>query len=346
VWGGIGTGTSTTLGSAAHTYHEYSMGVSAMLGGNSLSLYGERADGMSVSRGADQISTIGADGHFRVAPSTWVTFNGFQTSVPSSGDHNAQLDVAVTQSLSTGATIGIRVRTISNIVDVSHRQVGFLEYSMPLQMPIGRAQVAGRARGRVVDQETGQGVAGTLVRLGPQAAITDGEGRVAFAGLPTGEYRLSIAQQATQTATIFTGDPTVRIDSTRNAPITFALAVERAGTITGSVRRMSVARKGIDSAPDSLADVGPIADVTLALIGVRDTMFVVTDAAGSYRFTEVVSGSYIVKPLTDAPTGTRWEPTQIDVSVKPASVNEVTFRQVPRRRTVQMIPSDINPARK
>jgi hypothetical protein len=60
----------------------------------------------------------------------------------------------------------------------------------------------------------------------------------------------------------------------------------------------------------------------------------------------VVSGSYILKAMTDAPTGTRWEPTEIDVSVKPASINEVTFRQVPRRRSVQMIPSDINPARK
>jgi hypothetical protein len=346
VWGGIGTGAATSFGAAAHHYHEYSMGFSTFVGTNSLSVYAELTDGMSITRGADKVSTIGADGRFRLGSSTWVTFNGFRTAVPSSGDHNAQIDVGIAQMLSTGATIGVRMRALSNIVDVNGRQIAFLEYTMPLQMPVGRARVSGRARGRVVDQETGQGVAGTLVRLGPQAAITDGEGRVAFAGLPTGEYRLSIAQQQTQTATIFTGDPTVRIDSTRMVPITFALAVERAGTVNGSVRLMSVARKGIDSAPDSLADSGPVTDVTLALIGVRDTLFAVTDASGGYRFTEVVSGSYILKAMTDAPTGTRWEPTEIDVSVKPASINEVTFRQVPRRRSVQMIPSDINPARK
>jgi hypothetical protein len=346
VWGAIGTGAATTFGSDSHTYHEYSLGMSTVFGPHSLSVYGERSDGMSVSRGADAVTTIGADGRIRIASNTWLTFNGFRTAVPSAGDHNAQIDLSVMQSLSNGAAIGMRLRALSNIVDVHGRQIAFLEYSTPLQMPIGRARVTGRARGRVVDQETGQGVAGTLVRLGPQAAITDREGRVAFAGLPTGEYRLSIAQQATQAATVFTGDPTVRIDSTRNVPITFALAVERAGTITGSVRQMGVARKSIDSAPDSLADAGPVADVTLALIGVRDTLFAITDASGSYRFGEVVSGSYILKTMTDAPAGTRWEPAEIDVSVKPASLTTVTFRQVPRRRAVQMIPSDINPARK
>ena len=345
VWGGIGTGRATSFGSASHQYHEYSLGLSAVAGPHSLSLYGERSDGMSVSRGADMVTTIGADGRLRVGPSTWVTFNGFRTAVPTSGDRNEQVDVSVVQALSTGATIGMRMRTMSNMIDHG-RQIAFLEYTTPLQMPVGRSRVTGRARGRVVDQETGQGVAGTLVRLGPQAAITDRDGRVAFAGLPTGEYRLSIAQQATQTATVFTGDPTVHIDSTRIAPITFALAVERAGTVAGSVRQMGVARKSIDSAPDSLADVGGIADVTLALIGVRDTLFAVTDASGGYRFTEVVSGSYMLKTMTEAPAGARWEPVEIDVTVKPASVNQVTFRQVPRRRAVQMIPSDINPARK
>ncbi|CAN5563391.1 hypothetical protein BH09GEM1_BH09GEM1_44500 [soil metagenome] len=346
LWGGVGTGYATAFAGEAHAYHEQSFGMSTYRGVNSLSIYGERSDGMAITRGADKVITLGADGRFRVGPSTWVSFNGFQTRVPSSGDHNAQLDASIAQTLSNGATIGLRMRMLSNIVDVSGRQIAFLEYTTPLQLPIGKARVTGRARGRVVDQETGRGVAGTLVRLGPQAAITDGEGRVAFAGLPTGEYLLSIAQQATQTATIFTGDPTVRIDSMRTVPTTFALAVERAGIVTGSVRQMAVARKGIDAAPDSLADSGPVSDVSIALVGARDTLVAVTDAAGNYRFAEVVSGSYVLKVMTEAQAGTRWEPAEIDVSVKPAVASQVTFRLVPRRRAVQMIPSDTNPARK
>ncbi len=346
VWGGVGTGYATAFAGDAHAYRELSFGASTNIGVNSLSVYGEKSDGMAVTRGADKVTTIGADGRFRVGPATWVTFTGFQTRVPSSGDHNSQIDASVAQTLSSGATIGLRIRRLSNIVDVKGRQIAFVEYTTPLQLPIGRARMTGRARGRVVDQETGQGVAGRLVRLGPQAAITDGEGRVAFAGLPTGEYRLTIAQQTTQSATIFTGDPTVRIDSSRMAPITFALAVERAGVVTGSVRQMAVARKSIDAAPDSLGDSGPVPDVSIALVGVRDTLFAITDVTGAYRFSEVVSGSYVLKVMTEAQAGTRWEPAEIDVTVKPAIVSQVTFRLVPRRRAVQMIPNATNPARK
>jgi hypothetical protein len=228
---------------------------------------------------------------------------------------------------------------------VRGREVAFIEYAMPLQMPIGRARSIGRVRGRVVDQETGRGVAGTLVRLGPKAAITDADGRVAFAGLPAGEYRLAIAQQTSQSATVFTGDPTVRVDSANRSPTTFALAVERAGMVIGSVRQMVVARTGIESASDSLADAGPLNEVSLALVGVRDTVFATTDAAGAYRFAEVASGSYVLKVMTEAHAGTRWEPAEIEVTVKPAVTRQVAFRSVPRRRAVQMIAPDSNPAR-
>lgn len=346
LWGGIGTGFATTYASAPHQYHELSFGASRSFGVSALSLYGETSNGMAVTRGADKVLTIGGDGRIHLGSNTWITFNGFQTTVASTGDHNAQLDAGVAQTLATGATIGLRMRMLSNIVDVKGRQLAFLEYIMPLQLPVGHARVAGRAHGRVVDQETGRGIAGRLVRLGPQAAVTDGEGRVAFAGLPTGEYRLSIAQQATQSATIFTGDPTVRIDSTRTVPATFALAMERAGTVSGSVRQMAVARTGMNAAPDSVADAGPLAEVSVALVGVRDTLYAVSDASGAYRFAEVVSGSYVLKVMTEAQAGTRWEPAEIDVRVKPAAVEQVVFRLIPRRRAVQMIPSDTTPPRK
>jgi hypothetical protein len=208
-------------------------------------------------------------------------------------------------------------------------------------MPTGHERSVGRARGRVVDQETGRGVAGTLVRLGPQAAITDDEGRVSFAGLPAGEYRLSIAQQRTQTPTVFTGDTKIVIDSTRRAPTTFALAVQRAGSIEGSVRQTSVARTGLQNAPDSLADAGPLSAITLALIGVRDTVYASTDEKGAFQFPEVSGGSWVLKVATEAPIGLRWEPAEIEVSVEPGATRTIAFRQVPRRRAVQMIGGDV-----
>lgn len=346
LWGGAGVGLASSGPSDRHAYHELSLGASANVGVNSLSLYGETSKGMSITRGANSIVTIGGDGRLQLGPSTYVTFNGFQTSVLSGGDRYSQLDGGLSQLLPTGSTVSLRVRLAANANEARGREVAFLEYSMPLQLPVGRARSAGRVRGRVVDQETGIGVAGTLVRLGPQAAITDDEGRVAFAGLPAGEYRLSIAQQTAPGATVFTGDPTVRVDSSRRAPTTFALAVERAGIVTGSVRQMAVARTGMDSAPDSLADAGPLSEVSLALVGVRDTLYTTTDATGSYRFAEVASGSYVLRVTSEPHAGTRWEPAEINVSIQPAVTRQITFRLVPRRRAVQMISGDTKPAKK
>ena len=340
LWGGAGGGVASGALGGRHGYHELSLGASANAGPNTLSLYGETSKGMDITRGGAHLVTIGGDARVQFGPSTYLTLNGFATSVLNGGDTYSQLDAGLSQFLPTGATVSLRMR-VAGANEGRGRQVAFLEYSTPLQMPTGRARSPGRVRGRVVDQETGRGIAGTLVRLGPQAAITDDEGRVAFAGLPAGEYRLSIAQQKTQTATVFAGNPTVIVDSTRLVPTTFALAVQRAGIVEGSVRQMAVARTNLENAADSLTDAGPLNAVTLALVGVRDTVYASTDANGGFRFGEVSLGSWMLKVVTEPGTGTRWEPAEIDVSVQPGSTRTIAFRQVPRRRAVRMMSGEV-----
>ncbi len=340
IWGGAGTGIASNAIGERHVYHELQLGASATSGGNSFSAYGETSKGMSITRGVSHLLTIGGDTRLRLMPATYLTVSGFSASVLDGGDRYAQADATLSQYLSSGATVSVRVR-VSTINDGQGRQVAFAEYSTPLQLPTGRSRSVGRVRGRVVDQETGRGVSGTLVRLGPQAAITDDEGRVAFAGLPAGQYRLSIAQQRTQSPSVFTGDATVIVDSTRRVPTTFALAVQRAGIVEGSVRQMSVARTNLQNAPDSLADAGPLSAITLALIGVRDTVYASTDDVGAFRFEEVSGGTWVLKVASEAPLGLRWEPAEIEVSVEPGTTRTIEFRQVPRRRAVQMIGGDV-----
>ena len=346
IWGGAGVGTASGGLTAPHGYHELNLGASSQFDKAIVSLYGETSQGMAISRGADHLLTAGGDARLQIGEQTMITVNGFQTVVLSGTDRYVQLEAGVSRLLPTGSTVSLRVRIADNASITTAKQIAFLEYSMPLQMPVGRAHTAGRVRGRVIDQESGRGIAGALVRLGPQAAITDGEGRVAFAGLPAGEYRLSLAQQSSQAPTVFTGDPTVRVDSARTAPTTFALSIERAGSVTGTVRHMAVMRTGLEASPDSLADAGPLAGVAVALVGVRDTLFATTDVAGSFRFAEVTSGAWILKVITEAQAGTKWEPSEIDVDVKPGVKRAVSVRQVPRRRAVQMIPGDTPTVRK
>jgi hypothetical protein len=191
-----------------------------------------------------------------------------------------------------------------------------------------------------VDEQTGQGVAGALVRLGPQAAITDDEGRVAFAGLPAGSYRVALAQQLSSGSTLFTGNPVVVVDDSRHTPSRFDVAVEPAGSITGSVRQIILARTGIGASADSLADGGPLEGVSVALAGARDTVYRTTDASGTFTFTDVPSGSWTLIVMAETPAQTQWEQERIPVAMAAGEHRTVTFRLVPKRRKVKMVGGD------
>jgi len=302
----------------------------------------------AVLRGSDHVVTIGGDAQLRLAEHTTLAVGGSatRTSVPPGVTFDpggyTQVDTRLTHELSSGASISMRVRFGGR--DFSDAALGqklaYLEYSMPLQVPVGPAREPGRVRGRVVDEQTGQGVAGTLVRLGPQAAITDDDGRVAFAGLPAGSYRVALAHQLSSGSSVFTGNPLVVVDESRRTPSRFDVAVEPAGSITGSVRQIIVARTGIGASADSLTDGGPLGGVSVALVGARDTVYRTTDASGVFTFTDVPSGSWTLIVMAETPTQTQWEQERIPLVMTAGEHRAVTFRLVPKRRKVKIVAGD------
>lgn len=331
-----------------HPYHQLTLGMSAPVGVSTFSLYGEESRGELMMRGADQVLTIGGDAQVRVASHTTVALGGSATRSSNPADFGfgansyTQVDARLTHELSSGASIGMRVRIGgSDFLDAAANQrLAYLEYSMPLQLPIGPSRKPGRVRGRVVDEQTGRGVAGALVRLGPQAAITDADGRVAFAGLPAGAYRVALAQQLASGSTLFTGNPNVLVDEERRAPARFSVAVEPAGSIGGSVRRVILARTGVGASADSLADGGPLEGVSVALAGARDTVYRTTDASGTFTFTDVPSGSWTLIVVSGTPDQTTWELERIPVVMSAGEHKSVTFRLVPKRRKVKIVGGD------
>lgn len=346
LWGSAGMGSATSGVEGPHPYRELTLGGSTVVGAHSLSMYGETSDGMSISRGADRLVTVGGDARLQFGAATALTVAGFSTHALTTTDRYTQLDAALSRQLASAGTVSLRLRIAGNPSSgVPAKQLVFMEYSAPMQMPIGRTSAAGRVRGQVVDRQTGRGVAGMLVRLGRQAALTDNDGRVAFAGLDAGDYRLVVAQRTSSTPTVFTGDAIIHVDSARHAPVTFKVAIEPAGRVDGIVRRMITARTGIGSAPDSLGDGGPMDGVDLMLISARDTLYAASTGAGTFVFPEVSSGHWTLRVLTLAPTGAYWAPVELDVLVAAGTASDVTVRLVPRRRAVQMIDGDAVPVR-
>jgi hypothetical protein len=320
-------------------YTQLSLGVRRGFTFGSASVWGENYSGGSIIKGAIGSSTVGGDATLRLVGSTSATLVGFMTrsDIPGSS-WTSQMDARLIYGLRTGATISLRARLMSGGAIASRdRNVAYLEYGLPLRMPVSRLRTPGRVRGRVVDAVTGTGVPGALVRLGPQMAITDRDGEVAFGGVPGGQHRLSMSQETSFADAVFVGDPTVVVDSTQPTPTTFRLAIARGARVQIVARRFLAQRTGIAGAPDSLVDAGPLANATLVLSGERDTLYRTTSEKGTALFTDVPPGHWVIAIRGDAPAFHRFEPDRVELTLKPGETVRQEFRLVPRRREVQMI---------
>ena len=329
-------------GAGSRMYDQLSAGVTTTLGPHTLSLYGQSSQGAAILRGAERLLSVGMDVQAQLPWRTIValTASRTRTTLPSTG--YAQVDARLGHTLASGASVAMRIRGGGYDFDgvTSAQRQAYLEYSLPLRLPVGPSRSTGRVRGRVVDQGTGRGLPGALVRLGPQAAITDEEGRVAFAGLPAGDYRLTLAQQPVSGTTVFNGNPNVRVDATSHSPADFHVAVEAGGIIEGDVRRMVVVRTGLEAGTDSLGDGGALEGLTIELSGARDTLYRTTAQAGGFQFTDIPSGTWTVRVVSEPGEQTEWIPDRASISVGSGERKSLGFRLKPKRRKVRIMSGD------
>jgi hypothetical protein len=247
----------------------------------------------------------------------------------------------ISRVIRNGNRVSLRARLIGgSSLSNSQQSVAFLEYGIPLRLPVSRLRTPGRVYGRVVDAVSGRGVPGALVRLGPQVAITDADGDVAFGGVPGGEHRLSMSQETSFAHAVFVGDPTVRVDSMRPRPTTFTLAIARGARLDIDARRFAIARTAVAGAQDSVVDAGPLSNATLVLAGERDTLYRTTRSDGKTSFTDVPPGRWVVSIRGDAPAFHRFDPDRAELTLAPGESRSLTFRLVPRKREIQIIGTD------
>ena len=321
------------------TFTDVSVGARHSFDRGAVALWSDRYSGGSITKGHDGTVTVGGDVSMRASRTTDVMLTGYATRLSMQGaEWHSQLDGQVAYQLPNGNSLTLRARlTRGGSLRAADQSVGYLEYGVPLRLPVSHLRTTGRVYGTVVDAVTGHGVPGALVRLGPQVAITDKRGQVAFGGVPGGEHRVSMSQETSFADAVFIGDPTLRVDSTRTQPTTFKLAIARSARVEVVVRRFATARTSVAGTPDSLVDAGALANATLVLAGERDTLYRTTSDNGKVSFTDVPPGKWIVTIRGDAPAFHRFDPDRLELTLAPGEIKELAFRLVPRKREVQLI---------
>src|SRR5262249_7591887 len=150
----------------------------------------------------------------------------------------------------------------------------------------------GFARGEIIDEETGNGVSGALVRLGSEAAVSDSHGRVTFASLAPGLYHASVdgASGAATSDALLTGDVAVEVPRDSRDPVDFSLSLVRGGQVRVNVRQLEFATTLASASSDSLVDAGAFGNAMIELIGARDTIYQITNPLGVADFRDVPVG--------------------------------------------------------
>ncbi len=327
-------------------FHQMSFGASVMGGPASISLYTDLYDGGSMMRGPAGGTLFGVNGSLALNRTNTLSLGGFTSRIHSAGaGRYTQFDSRLTHTLANGSSVTARYRfSAAPSSGVASTKLFYLEYGLPLRLPTGRLHIPGKVSGRVMDSETNRPVAGALVRVGSQAAVTDREGKVSFAGLTPGEYRVSLASETSLANAAVVGNPVVRIDSLRHDAPSFSLAVSRASKVKGIVRQFAIARTAIADAADSLVESGPLEGITVALIGSRDTLYRTTAVDGKFLFGEVPGGNWTMLVTDDAPVAFRYERQSVQVTTSPGKEADVEFRLVPRHKQVQIVASGDAPS--
>jgi hypothetical protein len=303
------------------------------------SMYTQRYSGGGITKGADGSRTLGGDASVRVRKATHATLIAYATrqDLPAAQWHS-QLDALVSRGVRNGAIVSLRARMFGGGSRAGSQQsVVYLEYGMPMRLPVGPLRTPGRVTGKVTDAVSGRGVPGALVRLGPQVAITDRNGQVSFGGVPGGQHRLSMSQETSFANAVFVGDPTLLVDSARHTPTTFSLAIARSARVDVDVRRFALTRTTAGAGSDSLRESGAVSNATLVLAGERDTLYRSTGDDGRAVFTDIPPGKWSLSIRGDLPAFTRFDPDRLELSLEPGEQEKVGFRLLPRRREVQMI---------
>lgn len=257
----------------------------------------------------------------------------------SSGAWFSILDARLDKRIGTGSVLGVHVRSMESPyttgTTTGQTRGVYLEYRRDLRVPVKPAHQRGRATGRITDED-GAPLVGALVRLGQEAAISDGDGRVRFAGLEPSAYRVSVEPKGAAAGAMITGDLTVDLRDNADVVREFKVVATRGASVRASVRSYN-RRASVGAGSGELADAGGVQGMLMQLAGARDTIYQMSDAAGRVNFGSVAPGAYVLSVRGDAPEQMKFERSQIQIELRAGEGSDTEIRLVPRERSIRMI---------
>jgi hypothetical protein len=341
---------NATMESSPRAYDVLSVSAQTRLwNAGTLSVFGAHNDGSTLTGATSGVANAGVSLNLHLP----LRFElGLSTSAQravlgvfdGSGAWFSQSDARLDYQFAGGQTISLRERVWQNpqMQGSANARAIYLEFRTPVRLPIGPSRATGRAEGRIVDAATGQPLAGALVRVADQAAVTDRDGRVYFSGLAAARQRVSLDATGAAAGALLVGDAFIDVRDQQPRPATFALSVARGGNVRVLIRVMGPALGTLSPARDSLIAIGVEPNVLVALTSGRDTIYQSSDDRGRIDFGTVAPGAWTLVAMPgDLPDHHVFATDRMAVTVLPGLRNDVELRLVPKQRAITFIGNDV-----
>lgn len=328
-------GLTSPADSATRSSNGFGAALTAHLGdGEFVSLFADRLSGTGLGDAGIAMTTAGINTELRVRETTLRMTNTTSMQASAFSRVTTNTDIAVAREVRQ-MTVGLRAR-VATVTKGPTTHALFLEVKRPFGLPTARINDIGRARIQIVDGETGNGVAGALVRVGGQAAVTDASGFAAFRDLKPGEYRPVIDGAAVAGRVVATG-ATVSVSGTSRKPAQVSMTLSRGVRILARVRAFERA-SALQTGGDTLTEVGAVGQVPVALVMGADTLWQTSDERGRVDFGSVAPGHYIVAvPRYDAPDHMALAQTTFEVNAAAGETRQVDFKLLPQARAIEFV---------
>jgi len=307
--------------------------------------------------------TGGANATWRLASHTVLSLDARRSDYHAGADGSRDiLEIRLLRIFKGGRRLTVSARrTAWRGADSGSENALFLEYSIPLGVPLARRKSVGAVKGRVYDEETGRGIANTVVRLNGATAVTDSSGNYIFPAVRPGAYYLALdasqlaiekmpTRASQQRVTVVGGqDAVVNVGFARGAVVAGRVALFRpkddepppvvSGTPgTTPPSNGNGAGGGRNGEGNGLVEAGGIPNVFLELSSDSEVLRAVSDARGHFSFGNVRPGKWVLKAhAAKLPEHHRMEKDTFELELRPGETRSVVIRVVPKRRPVRII---------
>jgi len=228
-----------------------------------------------------------------------------------------------------------------------------LEYSYPFNIPVGKKQGAGSISGVIRDALSGKPLENVIVRVEDTTTATGPDGKFTLTSIKPGTSYLSIDASRIGLDLIPTCANPLPMTLDGGQEKALDIGIVRKAVLTGKIvlygfdgDRNSLGY-GLDApeaagAPEQttpeMKEISGLAHVLVELVSKTETLRVLTDSQGRFRFNEVRPDTWtlVVNPET-LPAHHAFDKNNITMKLEPGQTQDLFIKVLPRKRSIMII---------